>query len=176
MNESLIFRKAVMADVDRIWQIILQAKEQMRLLNSRQWQDGYPMSENIVRDVEFGYGYVLCQEDSVIVYGAVIFDGEPAYDNIEGEWLTDIDYVVVHRLAVADEVKQRGIATLFMQKVEELSIGKEVYSFRVDTNFDNYYMHKMLGRLGFTHCGDIQYERGARLAFEKKLAFEKTLP
>lgn len=170
MNESLTFRKAVTADVDRIWQIILQAKEQMRLLNSRQWQDGYPFPENIVQDIESGYGYVLCQEDSVIAYGAVLFDGEPAYDDIEGEWLTGGHYVVVHRLAVADEMKQRGIASLFMQRVEELSIQEGVYGFRVDTNFDNYYMHKMLGRLGFTHCGEIQYERGSRLAFEKRLS------
>lgn len=106
---------------------------------------------------------------SIIAYGAVSFDGEPAYEAIEGKWLSEQPYVVVHRLAVADEMKQKGIATLFMQKVEEFSRGKGIHSFKVDTNFDNFYMHKMLERLGFVYCGEIIYGRGVRMAYEKLL-------
>jgi len=167
---NYLFRKAKHTDTDRIWQIILQAKEQMRRLNSRQWQDGYPAVENITSDIEKGYGYVLCDEDTVIAYGAVVFDGEPTYNNIHGKWLTDLPYVVLHRLAVADEVKNRGVATAFMQKVMELAKQKGIGSFRVDTNFDNLYMHKMLSALDFTYCGEIFTERKQqRNAYEKVL-------
>jgi hypothetical protein len=79
MYRKIIFRKAENADVERIWEIILQAKEQIRRMNSRQWQDGYPSEENITGDIENGYGYVLCDGSGVIAYAAVIFDGEPAY-------------------------------------------------------------------------------------------------
>jgi hypothetical protein len=106
------FRKAIESDVERIWKIIQQAQAQMRKLNSEQWQNGYPAPDNIANDIKNGYGYVLCNEDSVIAYGAIIFDGEPAYVAIDGKWLSEESYVVVHRLAVADEAKQRGIATL----------------------------------------------------------------
>ena len=167
---NYLFRKATHPDTDRIWQIIQQAKEQMRRLNSRQWQDGYPAIENIIGDIEKGYGYVLCDEDTVIAYGAVVFDGEPTYNNIQGKWLTDLPYVVLHRLAVADEVKNRGVATAFMQKVMELAKQKGIDSFRVDTNFDNLYMHKMLSALDFTYCGEIFTERKQqRNAYEKVL-------
>lgn len=170
METPFTFRPACLPDAERIWQIILQAKEQMRRLGSRQWQDGYPTPQDIARDIERGHAYVLCEAGRVIAYGAVIFEGEPAYDGItEGEWLNDELYVVVHRLAVADEAKQRGVATRFMQEVETLSCQENIYQFRVDTNFDNYYMHKMLARLGFTYCGKIKYERGERLAYEKCL-------
>lgn len=169
MNEDVKFRSAVEADAERIWQIIRQAKEQMRLLGSQQWQDGYPTLETIARDIALGYGYVLCQQASVIAYGAALFDGESAYEVIEGRWMDDEPYVVVHRLAVADEMKQRGIAALYMEKVAELSLQRGVNRFRVDTNFDNHYMHKMLERLGFAYCGEIQYEKGSRMAYEKKL-------
>lgn len=162
------FRKASATDIERIWQIILQAKEQMRLRNSRQWQNGYPNEENITRDVEKGYSYVLCLDNCIIAYAAVIFDGEPAYGNLKGKWLSNQPYVVVHRLAVADEMKQRGIATLFMQNVEELSRKNNIYSFRVDTNFDNLYMQKILAKLEFTYCGEIMYQ-DARMAYEKIL-------
>lgn len=54
-------------------------------------------------------------QGNVIAYGAVVFDGEPAYDAIEGAWLTDGEYVVLHRMAVADGEKGRGVATEFMR-------------------------------------------------------------
>ena len=156
-----------MPDVERIWQIILQAKERMRLRGSRQWQDGYPAIENITGDIEKEYGYVLCSDNEIIAYAAIIFDGEQAYDSIQGNWLSDRPYVVVHRLAVADGMTQRGVATLFLEKVEELSRQNKVFSFRVDTNFDNQYMLKILTKSGFTYCGEVFYESSARMAYEK---------
>ncbi|MDR0507674.1 MAG: GNAT family N-acetyltransferase [Dysgonamonadaceae bacterium] len=169
MEDKITFRKAEVTDTERIWQIILQAKEQMRLMNSRQWQDGYPAIEDITADIANGYGYVLCEKNGVIAYGAIVFDGEPAYENIKGKWLTDLPYVVVHRLAVADEVKRKGIGSLFMRKAEELSLQNGIQSFKVDTNFDNVYMQKILYALNFTYCGEIFYEHGERRAYEKKI-------
>ena len=167
MNEIQL-RKAKAPDVERIWQIILQAKEQMRLLNSQQWQDGYPTVESIIDDIDKGYGYVLSRNKEVIAYAAVVFDGEQAYNHLQGTWLSDYPYVVVHRLAVAEEMKRQGIATLFMQKIGELSRKKDIYSFRVDTNFDNLYMQKIFARLGFTYCGEVVYPgANQRMAYEK---------
>jgi GNAT superfamily N-acetyltransferase len=169
MKNKNTLRKAELTDVERIWEIILQAKEQIRKMNSRQWQDGYPAVENITSDIENGYGYVLSGETGVIAYGAIIFDGEPSYNNLRGKWLTDLPYVVVHRLAVADEVKNKGIATSFMLEVEALCKQKEIHSFRVDTNFDNLYMQKMLFALDFTYCGEVFYDKNQRRAYEKKI-------
>ena len=165
----MTFRKATAADIERIWQIILQAKERMRLRGSRQWQEAYPAIENIISDIEKEYGYVLCYDHCIVAYAAVIFDGEPAYDALKGNWLSDQAYVVAHRLAVADEMIQRGIATLFFGEVEKLSRTNNVFSFRVDTNFDNQYILNMLAKLGFTYCGDVVYVTGTRMAYEKIL-------
>ena len=169
MNENIQLRKAKKSDVERIWQIILQAKEQMRLRNSLQWQDGYPARESITGDIDKGYGYVLSRKDEVIAYAAVVFDGEPAYGIIQGAWLSNYPYVVVHRLAVADEMKRQGIATLFMQKIETLSREKGIRSFRVDTNYDNLYMLRLFANLGFTYCGEVFYDQNQRRAYEKIL-------
>ena len=46
-NSDLLFRKAEEADIARIWEIIGQAKAQMRRLNSHQWDENYPALENI---------------------------------------------------------------------------------------------------------------------------------
>ena len=95
---------------------------------------------------------VRTAEPRVIAYAAVVYDGEPAYDAIEGRWLTAGPYVVVHRLAVADEAKRRGTR-----------------GFRIDTAHDNRYMQRLLRTLEFTLCGRIRYRSGERLAYEKPL-------
>ncbi|MDR1764314.1 MAG: GNAT family N-acetyltransferase [Dysgonamonadaceae bacterium] len=169
MDEKIIFRKAEKADAERIMEIIAQAKEQMRLRGSRQWQDGYPAMENIRNDIEKGYGFVLEYEAITIAYAAVIFDGEPAYNLIEGRWLSNCPYVVVHRLAVADEMKNRGVATGFMRRIEQYARECGLRSFRIDTNFDNEFMLKMLDRLGFAFCGEVRMRSGLRRAYEKLL-------
>ena len=99
-------------------------------------------------------------QGNVVAYGAVVFDGEPAYDAIEGAWLTDGDYVVLHRMAVADGEKGRGVATEFMRRVEAMACGRGTGSMRVDTNFDNRTMLRLLDRTGFSYCGKVVYRSG----------------
>lgn len=180
-NCDLIFRPAAPGDLERICTIIRQAQAQMRSLGSLQWQDGYPAAGDIARDTARGAGVVAClaSDDSesglaagdVAAYAAVIFDGEPAYGALSGRWIGgDIPYVVVHRLAVADGMKRRGVARRFMLHVESMCRGRGVGSFRVDTNYDNRYMLRLFAGLGFERCGTVTYRSGERIAFEKLLA------
>jgi GNAT superfamily N-acetyltransferase len=164
------FCPATTDDVPRIWQIILQAKEQMRRAGSSQWQDGYPLPENIEDDLRHHAAFVLRRGASVVAYGAVSFDSEPAYLELEGTWTSPTPYVVVHRLCVADEMKHQGVATRFFQEAERFARLRGAHSFRVDTNFDNRLMIQLLGTQGFRYCGKVYYgPRGERLAFEKAL-------
>ena len=198
MNEQLLFRRAAAADIPRIMRIIARAQAQMRAAGSQQWQDGYPAESDIARDIGRGDGYVLSlpaadpaagsvgsalpDRDSLpdmlpggsaaveaVAYGAAVFDGEPAYAGIEGRWLTDGAYVVLHRLAVAGGMQGRGLATAFLRRVGELARRRGVCAFRVDTNFDNRRMLRLLEKEGFRFCGTVRYAGGERLAFEKRL-------
>lgn len=163
-------RKARKEEVGRIMEIMSQAKAQMAREGSRQWDESYPAPENILADIEAGAGYVLCAGGGLVAaYGAIIFTGEPVYCEIDGQWLTEGDYVVLHRLAVADEVKGRGVATRFFDETARLGRKKGVGSFRVDTNFDNLRMLHIADKLGFSYCGEVCYGRGSRKAFEKVL-------
>lgn len=165
-------RKARKEDVERIMEIMSQAKAQMACEGSRQWDESYPAPENILADIEAGVGYVLCESAvpaTVVAYGAIVLTGEPAYDEIDGQWLKDDKYVVLHRLAVADEVKGRGVATRFFMETARIGRENGAASFRVDTNFDNARMLHIADKLGFTYCGEVLYRRGSRKAFEKEL-------
>ncbi|MCD8310423.1 MAG: GNAT family N-acetyltransferase [Prevotellaceae bacterium] len=165
---EMVFREAVQGEEERVMVIMNQARRQMERLGSIQWDETYPAMEHIIEDIERHVGYVLHDGRTVIAYGAVVFTGEPVYDAIKGKWLTEgLPYVVLHRLAVAEEVKRQGIATRFMQEVAALAAAKGVHSFRVDTSYDNIYMQKAFTALGFSFCGEVYYTKGVRIAYEK---------
>ncbi len=163
------FRKATEKDCARAWEIIQHAKALMASEGRKQWTEAYPAIGNIESDIANGDAYVLCIDDVPMGYGAVIFTGEPAYEQIGEGWLSNGDYVVVHRLAVADEARGKGLAQRYFNEVSSLALSKGIRSFKVDTNFDNKAMLHILEKSGFTYCGEIVYPQGCRLAFEKLL-------
>lgn len=163
----MIFRKALDSEVDEIWGILQFAIQRRKNDGSEQWQDGYPNAASIRNDLKNDCAYVLADEHGILAYGAVIFDIEPAYDSIKGAWLSDGDYVVLHRVAAAERSKGMRIATSFFIAVEDLVKTKNVNSIKVDTNFDNIAMLKILERLGYQYCGEVFFRGSARKAFEK---------
>lgn len=154
-------------DVPAIMTLVEAAVRRLAAMGVDQWQDGYPNRGRIEQDVAEGIGYVIEENDRVVAYGAVIFTGEDAYRVIEGRWLTEEEnYVVVHRMCVAEEVVGQGYGRCFMEAAKQLSRGR-VRSFRVDTHADNRVMQALLPRLGFTRCGTIRIDRRPFEAFEK---------
>ncbi len=164
---NLTFRKAVEGDCGRAWEMILQAKALMMSEGRNQWTESYPAVGNIENDIADGVAYVLCIDDVPMAYGAVVFTGEPVYEQIADAWLSNGEYVVVHRLCVADGARGMGLAKKFFEEVSALAVSKGIHSFKVDTNFDNAAMLHILKKSGFTYCGEINYPQGSRLAFEK---------
>lgn len=163
------FRKAVPTEVSPIWEILQQAILRRKNDGSRQWQDGYPNEKGVEHDIEKGVGYVLTEDDLIVGYAAVLFNDEPAYDDLKGEWLTNGDFVVVHRLAIADMNIGKGLAQKMMQSIEQVGIENNIFSIKVDTNFDNIPMLKIFEKLGYSYCGEVTFRGGIRKAFEKKL-------
>ena len=84
----MILRKAFLSEHPIIWTILQQAIEQRKNEGSSQWQNGYPNEAIIYDDIAKGYAYVLVANNEIIAYAAIIFGIEPAYNHIEGEWLT----------------------------------------------------------------------------------------
>jgi GNAT superfamily N-acetyltransferase len=166
----MVLRKAFYAELPVIWDILQQAIEQRRKDGSEQWQNGYPNMQTIKDDISNGCAYVLTDDHIIIAYAAIIFGVEPAYNDIKGKWLTSGDYVFIHRVAVSDAVKRKGVATKLFKMTEDLCIKQKVYSIKVDTNFDNVPMLKILDNLRYTYCGEIFLGSASRKAFEKVLS------
>ncbi len=168
-QENFILRKAEPNDQETIWEILQQAILRRKNDGSSQWQDGYPNSDTVRTDIENEFGYLLEIDGEIAAYSALIFNNEPAYENIEGKWLSDDDFFVVHRVAVSDQFLGKGIATKLFLEIENFAKQKQVFSIKVDTNFDNLAMLKILKKLNYTYCGEVYFRGSARKAFEKLL-------
>ena len=168
-QENFILRKAEPNDQETIWEILQQAILRRKNDGSSQWQDGYPNSDTVRTDIENEFGYLLEIDGEIAAYSALIFNNEPAYENIVGKWLSDDDFFVVHRVAVSDQFLGKGIATKLFLEIENFAKQKQVFSIKVDTNFDNLAMLKILKKLNYTYCGEVYFRGSARKAFEKLL-------
>lgn len=167
MDSEIRLRKAHMDEKEKIWNILQQAIERRRLDGSTQWQQGYPNPETVESDISKGFGYVMTVNDDIAVYVALILNDEPAYSNIEGAWLSNGEFVVVHRVAIDEKFAGKGMVKILFNHIEDFTRSHGVQSIKVDTNFDNIAMLKILEAKGFSYCGEVFLAGGMRKAFEK---------
>ncbi|MEL1241839.1 GNAT family N-acetyltransferase [Flavobacterium flavipallidum] len=166
---SYQFRKANLSEIPSIWDILQKAIQRRKEDGSNQWQDGYPNPEVIQKDIEKETGFVLTIENQIIGYTAVLINDEPEYAKIIGKWLTNEDFVVFHRVAIAEEHLGKGLSKVILNYIEDFALSKQIYSIKADTNFDNFAMLSIFEKLGYQHCGEVYFRGGERLAFEKVL-------
>ncbi|NRT72325.1 GNAT family N-acetyltransferase [Clostridium beijerinckii] len=165
------FRKAVETDINDIMNIIKQAQSYFKEQGINQWQNNYPNPETIGNDIANKHSYILLKDNNILATAAVSFDGEKTYDSIyEGEWITNSQYAVIHRIAVDNTYKGLGLSSKIIRNVEELCLSKGVHSIKVDTHEENISMQKLLKKNKFQYCGIIYLEDG-----NKRIAFERIL-
>lgn len=157
------------ANFESAMNMINTAKRHLKEQGIDQWQNGYPDEVCIHRDIAAQKGYFISDETQFLGYLCIDFDGEPAYDNLNGAWISDGQYVVVHRLALSDQSRGKGISSTVFQLVEQYALEKGIHAFRVDTDAGNQKMQHILRKNGFTYCGTIWFDNSEKIAFEKIL-------
>ena len=169
MNYS--YRKATIDDLKEITGIYASAQAYMETHGNPQWTKGFP-DENDVRGGIYG-GILFCviaNNEVAAVFAAVNHDGN--YDEIEGKWLTEENYLAVHRVAVSEKYRGLGAAKFVMNyAAEELARTRGRTSIRIDTHEMNKPMRSLLASLGFTECGIVYISRD----YSQRIAYEKIL-
>ena len=175
----MIIRPAVPADLPALRPVFEAAKAIMRADgNPDQWSaPGFPSDDLLLRDIARDGGFVI--ESSVMpgttlfvmpgstghlalrAYFALLPSPEPTYDRIDGAWLTDGPYGVIHRIASYPE--DHGIFAAII----DFAAARYPH-LRIDTHRDNRIMQHLLSRHGFACCGIIRLADGSpRLAYER---------
>lgn len=169
MKDNLFLRKTLPGELDTAFEFIQQGRAFLKSQGVDQWQSGYPDRESIRRDLEAQNGYFLTDGCQVMAYLCLDFDGEPAYKEIQGQWMTaeNAKYLVIHRLSFDQRFRGKGLTKTAFGLAEELCREKKIGSIRVDTDGENRIMQRALKNAGFVYCGIIWFAGGEKLAFEK---------
>lgn len=159
-------RKSKVTDLDTIMEIYAYARQFMAEHgNPNQWgPTNWPPKSLIETDIAQQKSYV-CEHEGKVV--AVFFfdagqDIEITYQNIEGQWIGNDNYGVVHRIATDGSTK--GVGAFCINWAYE-----QCGHLRMDTHGDNIVMQNLLTKLGFQKCGIIHVleDKYPRFAYEK---------
>lgn len=156
-----MIRKAVVTDLPEILKIYEHARTFMRETgNPTQWQGGYPQREVLINDIEKGQLYVYESGGEICCVFVFFIGVDPTYAYIDGAWLSDEPYGVIHR--VASSGKERGV---FSKCIDFCRL--QISHLRIDTHADNKVMQHTVEKHGFKKCGIIYLENGdPRIAYE----------
>ncbi|WP_373599174.1 GNAT family N-acetyltransferase [Paraclostridium bifermentans] len=164
------FRKTIKSDVNNVMKIIKQAQDYFKSQGVDQWQNGYPNEETIENDIKNDESYVLEKDGEIVATTMLTFNGEPTYTSIQGKWLSNDKYATIHRVAVDNTHKGKGLSSQIIKYVEKNCLDKGIHSIKVDTHEDNTSMQRLLEKNDFKYCGVIYLEDDSkRIAFEKLL-------
>jgi ribosomal protein S18 acetylase RimI-like enzyme len=166
MSDKIFIRKAVSDDFDDVMQIYAEARNFMRVSgNPDQWGDDYPPADLIRQDLsQNGGGHVATDGNGILaVFYFRTNVSEPDYVEItDGKWLNSLPYAVVHRLAIGENARGKGIGRLCLQWALD-----SYPNLKIDTHTSNLPMQRLLRSLGFVHCGSVYLADGShRMAFQ----------
>jgi GNAT superfamily N-acetyltransferase len=134
-----------------------------------QWTRDYPNARTVWGDILRSKGYVLKVSGTVAAYLCLDFDGEPAYERIQGAWHTQPPYAVVHRLAFRRAFRGRGLSNALFELIGACCRERDVSGIRIDTDSANTRMQHVLEKNGFERCGVIVFQGSEKLAYDKIL-------
>lgn len=164
----MMIRKTKMKDLVEIMVLFSQAQAYFKSHHIDQWQNGYPNEDIILQDIMHGSSYVLEENHQIIATMYLSFEEDPNYRRIDGKWLSNDRYGVIHRIVVKDDYKGKRIAEKLLDFSIQEAFNQSVKSIRVDTHEDNLSMQRFLKRNGFEKCGIVLIDK-----IEPRVAFEK---
>lgn len=151
---GLMIRRANKNDLISIMPIYEAAKAKMRADgNMHQWSDTYPDEETLLADIARGELYLACEDDEIYGVFMLSFSGEETYKDIQGAWLNDEPYAVIHRIASLGKGRN-----LLKDAIDFAFASTD--NIRIDTHEDNNIMRSLLNKLGFVYTGIIHLKSG----------------
>lgn len=165
-------RKAEIKDLNKIGNIIENAKKDLKSEGIDQWQIG-SMNEYFLRgQIETGKSFVYEDQGVVCAYAFLSDEKEEAYR----VWEDDFDGkspLTIHTFAVDTKMTKNGIAMKFLIDIIIYAEKNSFDALRIDTHEDNFKMRGLINKFGFRTVGEIYIdEEGAK---KPRICYERLL-
>ena len=166
MELKMNIRKANYKDLEEIRLIYQSARKFMSDNgNPNQWGNNNPPLSRTEEDLRENNLYVVEDCKDILAVFFYKYGDDPTYKIIyQGSWLNNSPYGVIHRIAVSDKARGKGIAGICFDFAYN-----QCKNLKIDTHKDNIPMQRALAKHGFKQCGIIHLVNG-----DERIAFQKT--
>ncbi|EAI9978158.1 GNAT family N-acetyltransferase [Campylobacter coli] len=170
--QNFVIEKATQKDLNSILNITKDALNSMKAMNFNQWDEHYPNEEIFKEDIKAQELYLYKEKDEILGFICINEKFEPEfYEQINFKKSYNNLAFYLHRLAVKENAKGKGVAQKLLNFCETYAKNEGKYSLRADTHSKNFPMNSLFKKLDFNFCGnfDIPNYQDPFLAYEKIL-------
>jgi len=135
-KEQLTIEKGQLSEINQLFQIYLNGKNDLEKNGIYQWTNNYPTLSIIERDLKKGVLFVLRNDKEII--GAINISEEQEYEYETINWEFDNSKVlVIHRLVIDPKYQGKGYARKLMDFAEQFANENNYSSIRLDAYSQN---------------------------------------
>lgn len=170
--QNFIIEKATQKDLNSILKITKDALASMKMMNFNQWNEDYPNEEVFKEDIKARELYLYKEENEILGFICINQKFEPEFlKQISFNKNYDKKTFYLHRLAVKESAKGKGVAQKLLYFCEDFAKKQGFASLRADTHSKNIPMNSLFKKLNFKFCGafNIPNYENEFLAYEKIL-------
>lgn len=135
-KEQLKIEKGTLSDLNELFQIYLNGKNELEKNGIYQWTDNYPTRSIIENDLKKGVLFVLRSNEGIIGAINISEEQETEYQTINWEF-NDSKILVIHRLVIDPKYQRKGYAKKLMGFAEKFANENNYSSIRLDAYSQN---------------------------------------
>ena len=135
-KEQLNIEKGALPDLNLLFQIYLNGKNDLEKDGIYQWTNNYPTLSIIESDLKKGVLFVLRNDKEIIGAINISEEQEPEYETINWEF-DNSKVLVIHRLVIDPKYQGKGYARKLMDFAEKFAKGNNYSSIRLDAYSQN---------------------------------------
>lgn len=135
-KEQLKIEKGTLSDLNELFQIYLNGKNELEKNGIYQWSNNYPTRSIIESDLKKGVLFVLRNHKKIIGAINISEEQEPEYETINWEF-DNLKVLVIHRLVIDPKYQGKGYARKLMDFAEKFAKENNYSSIRLDAYTQN---------------------------------------
>jgi len=166
----MIIQKAKINDIESIMLMYSSCVKGMLLSGNNQWDETYPNSEIILKDINNETYYIAIKNKEIVAGINIDKNQDKKYIPIDWKDKSN-NFLVVHRLGIKHKYWSGGIGKQLMLFVESLALEQGCNSIRLDTYSQNESATQFYLKIGYNKLGSINLKpkKDVYYCFEKSI-------
>lgn len=116
---NLMYRKAVLSDLDEIWAFVQNAIEKMISQGIYQWDEIYPCRSDFEADIKNGFASVGVLDGKIASVYVLNKDFDDAYNSADWQYKGN-EFCILHRIVVNPDFQNQGVGRFTMIHLMEI--------------------------------------------------------